>query len=118
MELDTKFREAIKAVESETLEVNLAKMTYKYKLKKGEEMMLHSSQSQPARLLQKRPKSSRRQRVMKPLQLRLLQQRLYSTKLKRLEMRQRNKWTCSVSRFSNSMEISSLMRLTNPERGL
>ena len=36
MELDTKFQEAMKAVESLTLEVNLAKITYKDELKKGE----------------------------------------------------------------------------------
>ncbi len=36
MELNTKFQEAVKAVESAILEVNLAKMTYKDKLKKRE----------------------------------------------------------------------------------
>ena len=36
MELDTKFKEAVKAVESVILEVNLTKMTYKGKLKKWE----------------------------------------------------------------------------------
>ena len=35
IELDTKFQEAMKAVEPENLEVNLAKMTYKDELKKG-----------------------------------------------------------------------------------
>ena len=34
MELNTKFQEAVKAVKSATLEVNLAKMTYKDELKK------------------------------------------------------------------------------------
>ena len=34
MELDTKLQEAMKAVESATLEVNLAKMTHKDELKK------------------------------------------------------------------------------------
>ena len=36
IELDTKFQEAMKAVESGTLEVNLTKMTYKDELKKKE----------------------------------------------------------------------------------
>ncbi len=36
IELDTKFKEAMKAVESTTLEVELAKTTYKDKLKKRE----------------------------------------------------------------------------------
>ena len=36
MELDTKFQEAMKAVESAILEVDLAKTTYKDELKKGE----------------------------------------------------------------------------------
>ena len=34
MELNTKFQEAVKAVKSVTLEVDLAKMTYKDELKK------------------------------------------------------------------------------------
>ena len=36
MELDTKFQEAMKAVESANLEVNLVNMTYKDELEKGE----------------------------------------------------------------------------------
>ena len=36
MELDTTFQEAMKAVESENLEVDLAKMAYKDELKNGE----------------------------------------------------------------------------------
>ena len=36
MELDTNFQETMKAVKSSNLEVNLAKMTYKDKLTKGE----------------------------------------------------------------------------------
>ena len=42
MELDTKFQEALMAVESATLEVDLAKMTYKEEPKKRETD--HSSQ--------------------------------------------------------------------------
>ena len=37
MELDTKFQKAMKAVKSATLEVDLAKMTYKDELKKREQ---------------------------------------------------------------------------------
>ena len=36
MELDIKFQEAMKALESAVLEVELAKMQYKYKIKKRE----------------------------------------------------------------------------------
>ena len=36
MDLDTKFQEATRALESANLEVNLAKMAYKDDLKKGE----------------------------------------------------------------------------------
>ncbi len=39
VELDTKFQEAIGAVKSAHLEVDLAKMTYKDELKKGKEMI-------------------------------------------------------------------------------
>ena len=63
IELDTKFQEAMRAVKSEILEVNLAKMTYKEELKKGKVTMLPSRQLELARPLPTRPKSSRRQRV-------------------------------------------------------
>ena len=36
MKLDTKFQEAVRAVESEILEVKLSKMAYKEELKKEE----------------------------------------------------------------------------------
>ena len=60
LELDIKFQEAMKAVESVTFLVNLAKMTYKDELKKGEETMPPSRQAELERLLFTRPKSSKR----------------------------------------------------------
>ncbi len=58
--MDTEFQEAMKAVESVTLEVDLAKMTYKDEIKKRE--MDDSSQQavKLARLLQTRPRSPKR----------------------------------------------------------
>ena len=118
MELDINFQEAMKAVESASLEDNLAKMTNKDDLKRVKDIILLTIQSEPTRPLLTSPKSSKRQRVMNSLRPQLWQQRQHSTKPKRLGMRCRNERTCLACRFSNSMEISSLMRLANPWRRL
>ena len=78
MELDTKFQEATKAVESASLEVDLAKMQYKDELKKRErddssQQAVGAGKSAPD------PRSPKRQRVMNPLQPRLLQLRQHLT---------------------------------------
>ena len=78
MELDTKFQEAPKAVESAILEGDLTKMQYKDKLKKREKDD-SSQQAVGAGKSAPDPRSPKRQRVMNPLQPRLLQLRQHLT---------------------------------------
>ncbi len=73
MELDIKFQEAVKAVESANLEVDLAKMTYKDEIKKREkddssQQAVGASKASPdkAKKFKKGPKSSKRERVANP----------------------------------------------------
>ena len=79
MELDTKFQEAMKAVESASLEVDLTKMQYKDELERGRRMIPPSKKWEPASPLQIKPRSPKRQRVMSPLQPRSLQLRQHLT---------------------------------------
>ena len=104
MELDTKFQQAMKAVESLTLEVNLAKITYKDELKKGERDDTPNMQLELARLLPTSPKSSKRQRVMNPLKLQSLQLRQHSAKPKRQGMR------CRMSRCAWCADFPALWK--------
>ncbi len=115
MELDTKLQEAAKAVKSAILEVELTKMQYKDELKKREKDDSSQQATGANRAASDEAKKSKRQRVTNPLKPRSLQQRQHLTKTERL---QRNEWMYSMCRFSNSMEISLLMRFSNPGRKL
>ncbi len=67
MELDTKFQEAVRAVQSENLEVILSKMAYKDELKKWERDKPPQQAVELAMPRLIRPNISKRKRVMNPL---------------------------------------------------
>ena len=118
MELDTKFQEAMKAVESAILEVDLTKMQYKDKLKKREKDDSSQQAVGAGKATPDKAKKSKKAEGDKSLKPQSLQPRWHLIEPERQGMRFRNKRSCSTCGFSSSMEISSLMRLVSPGRRL
>ncbi len=118
MELNTKFQEATEAVKTAMMDLVLAKMAYKDKLKKGRENDTPAQAVRAGKAVPDKAKNLRRaegEEYLKPLSLQLRQ---HSTKSGRQGTRHRNEPTYSACRFSSFMEISLLTRLISPGRKL
>ena len=117
MELDTKFQETMKAVESASLEVDLTKMQYKDELKRRERDDSSQQVAGAGKAASDKAKKSRRTEGEDSPPAKVAAKAALDVARKaRNEVQERADML--GAQISNSMEISPLMRLINPVRRL
>jgi hypothetical protein len=116
MELYAKFKEATAAVKTAHLDLKIAKA--KLKEKKGDNDNTPQQTGNAVKVMTNKGKKPKKPEGEDAPQAAIAVAKADIEKTRKARMRCKPERTCLVCRFSNSMGIFSLMRLTNPGRKL